>query len=46
MPNLNDIWEEHIRDEFVTRDTEATLGTMVADDPSLPSNELMRRVGR
>jgi carboxymethylenebutenolidase len=28
---LNDLWEEHIRDEFTTRDTGATLDTMVAD---------------
>ena len=28
---LNDVWEEHLRDEFVTRDTEATLDTMVPD---------------
>jgi carboxymethylenebutenolidase len=28
---LNDLWEEHVRDEFVSRDTEATLDTMVAD---------------
>ena len=28
---LNDLWEEHLRDEFVTRDTEATLDTMVPD---------------
>ncbi len=28
---LNDRWEEHVRDEFVTRDTDATLDTMVAD---------------
>jgi len=28
---LNDLWEEHLRDEFVTRDTGATLGTMVPD---------------
>jgi len=28
---LNDLWEEHIRDEFVARDTEATLDTMVPD---------------
>jgi carboxymethylenebutenolidase len=28
---LNDLWEEHIRDEFATRDTEATIDTMVAD---------------
>src|SRR5262245_20034394 len=28
---LNDLWEEHIRCEFATRDTEATLRTMVTD---------------
>jgi carboxymethylenebutenolidase len=28
---LNDLWEEHVRDEFVTRDTDTTLDTMVAD---------------
>src|SRR5271169_6931482 len=28
---LNDLWEEHIRDEFTTRDTGATLDTMVPD---------------
>lgn len=28
---LNDLWEEHIRDEFGTKDTTATLDTMVAD---------------
>jgi carboxymethylenebutenolidase len=28
---LNNLWEEHLRDEFVTRDTEATLDTMVPD---------------
>ena len=28
---LNDLWEEHVRDEFATRDTEATLRTMVPD---------------
>ncbi len=28
---LNDLWEEHIRDEFTTRDTTATLDTMVPD---------------
>lgn len=28
---LNDLWEEHLRHEFVTRDTEATLDTMVPD---------------
>lgn len=29
--SLNDLWEEHIRDEFATRDTTATLDTMVPD---------------
>jgi carboxymethylenebutenolidase len=29
--SLNDLWEEHIRDEFTTRDTNATLETMVPD---------------
>jgi carboxymethylenebutenolidase len=28
---LNDLWEEHIRNEFATRDTTATLDTMVPD---------------
>ena len=28
---LNDLWEEHLRDEFVARDTDATLDTMVPD---------------
>jgi carboxymethylenebutenolidase len=28
---LNDLWEEHLRDEFATKDTGATLETMVAD---------------
>src|SRR4029450_7009413 len=28
---LNDLWEEHLRDEFVTRDTEASLDPMVPD---------------
>src|SRR5437899_13099747 len=28
---LNDLWEEHVHDEFVARDTEATLATMVPD---------------
>src|SRR5262249_3904376 len=28
---VNDLWEEHLRHEFVTRDTEATLDTMVPD---------------
>jgi carboxymethylenebutenolidase len=29
--NLSELWEEHTKDEFVTRDTEATLATMVDD---------------
>ncbi len=28
---LNDLWDEHVRDEFATRDPEATLTTMVHD---------------
>jgi carboxymethylenebutenolidase len=28
---LNDLWEEHVRDEFATHDTDATLDTMVPD---------------
>ncbi len=28
---LNDLWEEHIRDEFATRDAAATIDTMVDD---------------
>jgi len=28
---LNDLWEEHLRGEFTTHDTEATIDTMVAD---------------
>ncbi len=28
---LNDLWEEHLRGEFHTHDTEATIDTMVAD---------------
>jgi carboxymethylenebutenolidase len=28
---LDELWEEHLRGEFTTRDTEATLETMVAD---------------
>jgi carboxymethylenebutenolidase len=28
---LNDLWEEHVRDEFTTKDTNATIGTMVPD---------------
>lgn len=30
-PTLGELWDEHVRDEFVTRDTEATLDTMVPD---------------
>ena len=26
---LNDLWEEHVHDEFMTGDTNATLDTMV-----------------
>jgi carboxymethylenebutenolidase len=29
--SLNDLWEEHLRDEFTTQDTNATLETMVSD---------------
>lgn len=29
--SLNEIWEEHTKDEFATRDTEATLATLVED---------------
>jgi carboxymethylenebutenolidase len=28
---LNDLWDEHLRDEFTTRNTESTLDTMVPD---------------
>ena len=28
---LNDLWEEHLRHEFATQDTQATLDTMVPD---------------
>ena len=28
---LNDLWEEHLRHEFATQDTKATLETMVPD---------------
>jgi len=28
---LNDLWEKHLHEEFVARDTEATLDTMVPD---------------
>src|SRR5262249_2423226 len=28
---LNDLWEEHIRSEFISHDTNATLHTMVED---------------
>src|SRR5580700_8829817 len=31
QPTLNDLWEEHLRDEFTTQDTNATLETMVPD---------------
>jgi carboxymethylenebutenolidase len=28
---LSDLWEEHVRDEFATKDTDATLETMAPD---------------
>ena len=28
---LNDLWEEHLREEFQTHDTDATIDTMVPD---------------
>lgn len=31
QPDLSQLWEEHTRHEFATRDTEATLATMVDD---------------
>lgn len=31
VPNLSRLWEEHTAHEFVTRDTERTLDTMVED---------------
>src|SRR6516225_11356795 len=31
QPDLARLWEEHTNDEFVTRDTESTLATMVDD---------------
>ena len=31
MPDLPSLWQEHTDHEFVTRDTEATLATMVED---------------
>jgi carboxymethylenebutenolidase len=31
MPDLPTLWQEHTDHEFVTRDTEATLATMVED---------------
>lgn len=31
QPSLIDLWEEHTRHEFGTRDTDATLATMVED---------------
>jgi carboxymethylenebutenolidase len=30
-PHLTQLWEEHTKHEFATRDTEATLATMVED---------------
>ena len=30
-PDLSQLWEEHTKHEFATRDTEATLATMVED---------------
>ncbi len=30
-PDLSCLWDEHTKQEFVTRDTEATLATMVPD---------------
>ena len=31
QPNLSALWDEHTKHEFATRDTEATLATMVDD---------------
>jgi carboxymethylenebutenolidase len=31
QPDLTQLWEEHTRHEFATRDTESTLATMVED---------------
>ena len=31
QPDLSALWDEHTRHEFATRDTEATLATMVED---------------
>jgi carboxymethylenebutenolidase len=31
QPSLIELWEEHTKHEFGTRDTEATLATMVDD---------------
>ena len=28
---LNDLWDEHVRDEFITKDAAAALDTMVLD---------------
>ena len=28
---LNDLWEQHLREEFITRDAEATIDTMVPE---------------
>lgn len=30
-PNLEEVWQEHTKHEFLTRDTESTLATMVDD---------------
>ena len=31
QPDLSALWDEHTKHEFATRDTEATLATMVED---------------
>lgn len=31
QPNLSQLWEEHTKHEFITRDVESTLATMVED---------------
>ena len=31
QPNLSELWDEHVKYEFATRDTDATLRTMVED---------------
>src|SRR5207237_8633280 len=43
---LNDLWEEHVRDEFAIRDTEATLATMVPDAYVNHVPVMTRGVGR